>query len=228
MRFSSFSKVEELALTVRNLDREHELHRDMEMGYLGFDSRRNSYDMELGYDSRGPSPMLSTVSSSTAPSPLHMPLPVYVPPTNFYGMNGMNFPRRPSSVPLPIPDFLGSYSMPGIALPSLHTLSRAVSPVGSIARHTQQHQHQHHQHLLQPFHNPFENPSSSTNDFQFSNGPLAPSAIRIRTFRLTRAVFPVWDVSCPQLSALVVGFGTPPCALCASYVDEELDDAHHG
>ena len=166
-------KGEELAQAVRNLDRERELHRDMEMGYLGFDSRRNSYDMELGYDSRGPSPMLSTVSSSTAPSLLHMPLPVsYVPPANFYGMNGMNFPRRPSSVPLPIPDFLGSYSTPGIALPSLPTLSRAVSPVGSIARHTQQ--QQQHQQFLQPFHNPFEN-STSTNDFQFSNGPLAPS-----------------------------------------------------
>jgi hypothetical protein len=100
-------KGEELAQAVRNLDRERELHREMEMGYLGFDpsSRRNSYDMELGYDSRGPSPMLSAASSSSAASSLlHMPLPMYVPPSNFYGMN-MNFPRRPSSVPLPIPDF---------------------------------------------------------------------------------------------------------------------------
>ena len=73
---SSCSKVKRAR---RNLDRERELHRDMEIGYLGFDSRRNSYNMELGYDSRGPGPMLSTVSSSTAPSLLHMPLPVYIP-----------------------------------------------------------------------------------------------------------------------------------------------------
>ena len=75
--------------------------------YLGFEisSRRDSYDMELEYDSRGPSPMLSLVcSSSAAPSLHHIPLPVYIPPSNFYGMN-MNFPHRPSSVPLPILDF---------------------------------------------------------------------------------------------------------------------------
>ena len=126
----------------------YEFHREMKMGYLRFDgaSRRNSCDMELGYDSRGSSPMLSVTPSSTAPSVLYMPLPMYVPPMNFYGMN------RPSSVPLPIPMFFGSYSAPGIALPSLPTLSRFVSPVGSITRHTQQ----HHQCLLQPFHNPFE------------------------------------------------------------------------
>jgi len=168
-------KGEELAQAVRDLDRERELHREMEMGYLGFDpaSRRTSYDMELGYDSRGPSPMLSAASSSSAaPSLLHMPLPVYVPPSNFYGMN-MNFPRRPSSVPLPIPDFFSSYSAPGIALPSLPSLSRPVSPVGSIARHTQQ-QQQQHQGFLHPFHNPFDNTTPTTNDFSF-NAPLAPS-----------------------------------------------------
>ena len=73
--------------------------------------------MALGYNSRGPSPMLSTMSSLTAPSLLRMPLPVYFPPTNFYGINGMNFPRRPSSVSLPIPDFLDFYSMPSLPIP---------------------------------------------------------------------------------------------------------------
>ncbi|KIM36997.1 hypothetical protein M413DRAFT_448734 [Hebeloma cylindrosporum] len=169
-------KGEELAQAVRHLDRERELHREMEMGYLGgYDndgnSRRNSYDLELGYDSRGPSPMLSAVSSSsTAPSHLHMPLPMYVPPSYY----GMNFPRRPSSVPLPLPDFFGSYNAPGIAIPSLPSLSlsRPVSPVGSIARHT--HQHHHSANFLNPFQNPFEDSSSSSNhDFQFA--PLAPS-----------------------------------------------------
>lgn len=103
------------------------------MGYLGFDgaSRRNLYDMELGYDNCGSSPMLSATPSSTAPSRLHMPLPMYVPLTNFYGMNS---PCHPSSVPLPIPIFFWSYSAPGIALPSLPTLSRPVLPVGSIIR----------------------------------------------------------------------------------------------
>ena len=169
-------KGEELAQAVRNLDRERELHREMEMGYLGFGptSRRNSYDMELGYDSRGPSPMLSAASSSSAASSLlHMPLPMYVPPSNFYGMN-MNFPRRPSSVPLPIPDFFASYSAPGIAIPSLPSLSRPASPVGSIARHTQQQQQQQHQGFLHPFHNPFDDATPTTNDFSF-NAPHAPS-----------------------------------------------------
>ena len=121
---SKGKKGEELAQAVRNLDRECELHREMEMAYLGFDSRRNSFEMKLGYDNRGPSPMLSA-ASSTAPSHLHMPIPMYVPPSNFYGMS-MNFPRRPSSVPLPIPDFIASYSVLGIAFPSLspHLASR--------------------------------------------------------------------------------------------------------
>src|SRR6266567_6732262 len=121
----------------------------MKMGYLGFDgaSQRNSCDMELGYNSRGSSPMLSIT-----PSVLHMPLPMYVPPMNFYGMN------RPSSVPLPIPMFFGSYSALGIALPSLPTLLHFVLPVGSIARHTQQ----HHQCLLQPFHNPFKGSTTTS------------------------------------------------------------------
>ena len=58
----------------------------------------------------------------------------------------------PAALCLSMPDFLGSYSMPGIALPSLPTLSRAVSPASGVARHTQQ---QHH-HFLYPFHNPLE------------------------------------------------------------------------
>jgi len=111
--------------------------------------------MELGYDSRGSSSMLSVMPSSTVPSVLHLPLPMYVPLMNFYGMN---FPHRPSSIPLPILMFFRSYSAQGIALPSLPTLLCFVSPVGSIVRHTQQ----HHQCLLQPFHNPFEESTTTS------------------------------------------------------------------
>jgi hypothetical protein len=78
----------------------------------------------------------------------------------------MNFPRRPSSVPLPIPDFFASYSAPAIALPSLPSLFRPVSPVGSIACHTQQ--QQQHQGFLHPFHNPVDDTTPTTNDFSFS------------------------------------------------------------
>ena len=62
-------------------------------------------------------------------------------PSNFYGMNM----HRPSSVPLPIPDF---FAVPGISLPSLPSLSHLVSPVGGIPRHTQQ--QQQHQGFLRP------------------------------------------------------------------------------
>jgi hypothetical protein len=132
--------------------------------YLGFEvpSRRDSYDIELGYDSRGPSPMLSLVSSSSAaPSLQHIPLPMYVPPSNFYGMNA-NFPHRLSSMPLPIP------RIPLRVLPSRHC---PLSPVGSIARHTQQ--QQQHQGFLHPFHNPLDDTTPTTNDFSF-NAPHPP------------------------------------------------------
>ena len=125
-------KGKELVQAIRNLYRKHEFHWEMKMAYLRFDgaSWRNLWDMELGYDSRGPSPMFSTTPSSTAPLLLPMPLPMYVSPTNFYWMNSH---RCPSSVPLPIPMFFGSYSSLGIALPLLPTLSCLVSPVRSIA-----------------------------------------------------------------------------------------------
>ena len=85
--------------------------------------RKEKQPMALGYDShdsRGPSPMFSTRSSFTAPSLLHMPLSsACFPPASFCGISGMNFPRRPSSVPLAITDFLGFYSMPDIASGSI-------------------------------------------------------------------------------------------------------------
>ena len=125
-------KGEELAQAVPNLYHKHEFHQEMKMAYLGFDgaSWRNSCDMELGYNSRGPSLIFSAMPSSMALLLLHMPLPMYVSSTNFYRMN---FHHCPSSVPLPIPMFFGSYSSLGISLPLLPTLLRLVSPFGSIA-----------------------------------------------------------------------------------------------
>ena len=125
-------KGEELAQAVPNLYHEHEFCWEMKMAYLGFDnaSWRNSCDMELGYDRRGPSLIFSATPSSMALFLLHMPLPMYVSSTNFYGMN---FHRCPLPVPLPILMFFGSYSSLGISLPLLPTLSHLVSPFGSIA-----------------------------------------------------------------------------------------------
>ena len=65
-----------------------------------------------------------------------------------------------------------SYAAPGIALPSLPSLSHPVSPVGSIARRTQE--QQQHQGFLHPFHNPLNDTTPTTNDFPF-NAPHAPS-----------------------------------------------------
>ena len=125
-------KGEELAQAIRNLYHKHEFCQEMKMAYLRFNgaSWRNSGDMELGYNSHGPSPMFSTMPSSMAPLLLHMPLLIYVSPMNFYWMNSH---CCPSSVPLPIPMFFGSYSSLGIALPLLPTLWCLVSPVRSIA-----------------------------------------------------------------------------------------------